>query len=47
MDASRPGYNEMHYMIRKSDQMQKHNFGVMFPSALFMETALDPPEYEK
>jgi hypothetical protein len=37
----------MHYMTHRSCRMQKHNFGVTCPSALFMETALSPPEHEK
>jgi hypothetical protein len=37
----------MHYMTRKSHQMQKHKFVVTCPSVLFMETAPSPPEHEK
>jgi hypothetical protein len=37
----------MHYMSHSSHWMKKHKFGVMCPGALFMETALGPPEHEK
>jgi hypothetical protein len=37
----------MHYMTRRSHQLQKHKFGVKYPGALFMETRLGPPEHEK
>jgi hypothetical protein len=35
----------MHYVTRRSQQMPKHKFGITFPSALFMEIALGPPEH--
>jgi hypothetical protein len=37
----------MHYVTCRSNGMQNHKFGVMCPDALFMETALGPPEHEK
>jgi hypothetical protein len=37
----------MHYVTHRSNQMQKHKFGDTCPDALFMETALSPPEHEK
>jgi hypothetical protein len=37
----------MHYVIHRFHRMQKHKFGVMCLGALFMETALGPPEHEK
>jgi hypothetical protein len=37
----------MHYMTRRSYQMKIHKFGITCADALFMETALGPPEYEK
>jgi hypothetical protein len=36
----------MHYVTRRSNKMQKHNFSVMCPDALFIETAWGPPEQE-
>jgi hypothetical protein len=37
----------MHYMTRRSHQMQKHKFGLMCPRALFMETTPGPAKHEK
>jgi hypothetical protein len=37
----------MQYVTRWSHQIQKHNFDVMCPDMLFMETAPGPPENEK
>jgi hypothetical protein len=37
----------MHYVTRRSHRMQKHNFGITCPIALFMESALGPPKHEK
>jgi hypothetical protein len=37
----------MNNMTRRSHQMQKHKFDVMCPGALFMESALGPPENER
>jgi hypothetical protein len=37
----------MHYVTRRSHWIQKHKFNVMCPGALFLETALGPPEHEK
>jgi hypothetical protein len=37
----------MPYVMRKSHQMQKHNFGVMCPDMLFMKTTPAPLEHEK
>jgi hypothetical protein len=34
-------------VTRRSYQMQKHKFGVMFPDALFTDTAPGAPEREK
>jgi hypothetical protein len=34
-------------MNRRSDQMQKHKFGVTCFIMLFMETTPGPPEHEK
>jgi hypothetical protein len=36
----------MHYVTRRSHQMQKHKFRVKCPGMLFMETASSPPEHE-
>jgi hypothetical protein len=41
------GCTIMHYLTHISHCMQKHKFGVTCPTALFMETALGPPEQEK
>jgi hypothetical protein len=37
----------MHYVTGRSHQMQKYTFGVMCPDALFVESILVAPEYEK
>jgi hypothetical protein len=37
----------MHYVTCRSHRRQKYKFGVTCPDALFMETALGPPEHEK
>jgi hypothetical protein len=37
----------MHYVIRRSHQMQKHKFRVMCPSVLFVESVPLPPKHEK
>jgi hypothetical protein len=37
----------MPYMTRRSDQMQKHMFGVMCPDALVVESVPVPPEHDK
>jgi hypothetical protein len=37
----------MQYVTHRSHRMQNPKFGVMCPVALFMETALGPPEHEK
>jgi hypothetical protein len=37
----------MHYVTHRSHWMQKHNFSVMCPGVLIMETASDPTEHEK
>jgi hypothetical protein len=37
----------MHYMTRRSYQIQKHKFSVTYPAWFFMETATGPPFYEK
>jgi hypothetical protein len=34
-------------VTRRSHRMQKHKFGVTCPAALFLETALGPPDQEK
>jgi hypothetical protein len=34
-------------VIRRSIRMQKHKFSVTCPDAIFMGSALDPPEHEK
>jgi hypothetical protein len=36
VDVSCPGHTEMHYMIRRSHQMQKLNFVVTCPVAPFL-----------
>jgi hypothetical protein len=36
----------MHYVTRRSDRMKKLKFGVTCPGALFMKTALGPPDHE-
>jgi hypothetical protein len=45
--VSRPGRTEMHYVTRRSHQMQKHKFGVTCPSTLLVESVLAPPEHDK
>jgi hypothetical protein len=37
----------MHYMTHRSYRMQKQKFDITYPSALFIKTALDPPEHDK
>jgi hypothetical protein len=37
----------MHYLIRRSHWMQKHNFGVRCLGAHFVESTPGPPEHEK
>jgi hypothetical protein len=37
----------MHYMIEISHRLHKHKFDVTCPYALFIETALVPPEHQK
>jgi hypothetical protein len=37
----------MHYVTHRSHLMQKHKFSVTCPSALFVESVLDPHEHEK
>jgi hypothetical protein len=47
IDVLCPGRNGMHYVTRRSHQMQKHKFSVMCPEALFVEFVLVPPEHKK
>jgi hypothetical protein len=47
VDDSLPGRTEMPYVTRRSHRMQKHKFNITCLGALFMETALGPPEHEK
>jgi hypothetical protein len=37
----------MHYVTHGYTTMQKHKFGVMYPNALFVESAPGPLEREK
>jgi hypothetical protein len=37
----------MHYVTHRSHRMQKHQFGVMYLGALFIETAPGSPKHEK
>jgi hypothetical protein len=37
----------MHYVARRSHQMQKHKFGRMCPNALSVKSILVPPEHER
>jgi hypothetical protein len=37
----------MHYVSRKSHQMQKQKFGIMCPGAFFVESIPVPPEHKK
>jgi hypothetical protein len=34
-------------VTRRFQRMQKHKFGITCPGALFMETAVGPPEHGK
>ncbi len=36
----------MYYVTHRSQQLQKHKFGVTCPGALFVESVLEPHEYE-
>jgi hypothetical protein len=47
VDISHPERNGMHYLTRRSHQMQKHKFSVMCPSTLFVESVPIRPEREK
>jgi hypothetical protein len=47
IDISHPGRPRVHYVARRSYQMEKHKFGITCPDALFVETAAGPPEHEK
>jgi hypothetical protein len=47
VDDSRLRRNRMHYMTRRSHQMQKHKFGLTCPAALFVESEPVPPENDK
>jgi hypothetical protein len=47
IDISWPKWTGMHYVTRRSHQMQKYEFGITCPDVLFMKTALGPPEHEK
>jgi hypothetical protein len=42
-----PRSNAMHYVTRRSNQMQKHKFDVTYPGALFVESIPVPPEHEE
>jgi hypothetical protein len=46
-DVSHPGCTRMHYVTRRSHQMQKHKSGITCPDALFAISILVPPEHEK
>jgi hypothetical protein len=46
-DVSWPRCTGMNYVTHRSPGMQKHKFGVMCPSALFIKTATGAPEHEK
>jgi hypothetical protein len=37
----------MYYVTCRCHQMEKRKFGTMCPGALFLDTALGPPEHEK
>jgi hypothetical protein len=37
----------MHYVIQRSQRMQKHKFGVIYPGAPFVESILVPHEHTK
>jgi hypothetical protein len=37
----------MHYVARRSHQMQKHKFSRMCPNALSVKSILVPPEHER
>jgi hypothetical protein len=37
----------MNYVICRSHKMEKHKFGVTYPSALFIESKLVSPKHEK
>jgi hypothetical protein len=41
------GRSGMHYVTRRSYQMQKHNFIITCPDVLFIESVPVPPEHEK
>jgi hypothetical protein len=47
IDVSCPRGTKMCYVTRISHRMQKHEFDITCPDALFMETAPVPPEHEK
>jgi hypothetical protein len=42
-----PGRTRMHYMTSISHRTEKHKFGTMCPSTLFVESVPVPPEHEK
>jgi hypothetical protein len=42
-----PGRTGMHYVTRKSNQMQKHKFVITCPNTLFVESEPVAPEHEK
>jgi hypothetical protein len=37
----------MHYVTHRYHWMQKHKFGVTYPSVVFVKFVLVPPEHEK
>jgi hypothetical protein len=46
IDDLRPGYNRTYYVTQRSHRMQKHKFGITYPSALFVGSELVPSEHE-
>jgi hypothetical protein len=47
VDVSHPGRIGIHYMNRRSHQMQKHKFGATCPGMFFVEFIPVSPEREK
>jgi hypothetical protein len=43
IDDPRTGCTKMDYVTQQSQWMQKHKFGVMYPSVLFVESVPVPP----
>jgi hypothetical protein len=47
VDILCPRRTRLHYVTPKSHCMQKHNFSVTHPDALFVKSVLVPPKHEK